>query len=62
MSVSRRAHRPHGSKRTELGREWIELRVVTSRPAAEAVGAMLWDLAVAGVAEDQPTPGVVRLR
>lgn len=36
--------------------------MVTSPAAAEAVGAMLWGLDVAGVAEDQPVPGQVRLR
>jgi len=39
-----------------------EIRVITSPAAAEAVGAMLWDLGIAGVVEDRHPPTGVRLR
>lgn len=61
MSTSRR-RRPHGARRAPPGQAWVEFRVITSPAAAEAVAAMLWDLAVSGVAEDRPVPGLVRLR
>ena len=36
--------------------------MVTSPTAADAVGALLWDLGVGGVAEDRVSPAAVRLR
>jgi ribosomal protein L11 methyltransferase len=40
----------------------VELRIATSPAAAEAVGALLWDLGVAGVAEAREGSGMLVLR
>lgn len=61
MTVSRRDRTP-GFGRAQPGQAWTEIRVVTSAFAADAVAAMLREIAAAGVVEDEPAPGVVRLR
>ena len=62
MSVRRDAAARPKSAGQRAGRTWAEVRVVTSPSAVEAVGAMLWSLGVAGVAEDRLSGNAVRLR
>ena len=45
-----------------MGRAWVEVSVVTSPEAAEAVGALLMDLRSGGLVEDRLSPSHVRLR
>ncbi len=43
-------------------RAWVEVSVITSDAAAEAVGAIMADLRSGGLVEDRPSPPRVRLR
>jgi ribosomal protein L11 methyltransferase len=43
-------------------RAWVEVSVITSPEAAEAVGAIMADLRTQGLVEDQVSPSRVRLR
>jgi ribosomal protein L11 methyltransferase len=51
-----------GRRASPWGRAWIEVSVVTSPGAAEAVGAILADLRSGGLVEDRLSPSRVRLR
>ena len=51
-----------GAPRRPAGRFLAEVSVTTSPEAAEAAGAMLWDLGVTGIVEERLSPVAVRLR
>jgi len=54
--------RPAPATRESVGLSLAEVSVTTSPEAAEAAGAMLWDLGVTGIVEERRSPGAVRLR
>ena len=62
MNARKATVAPRRPSRAQAGPAWAEVRVVTSPEGAEAVSAMLWDLGVAGVAEDLRSPTSVRVR